>query len=258
MFASRTRRLLAAALLSGLAVAGVAVPAQAAPGPPTGHLTTVRQNMFTHQLRIAGWAYDPARPRAAVQVRVFVDGSLVRSVRADDASDYADHAFGLTGPHGYSITLTRGVRARVVTAKSRGTQTSGPVRTLSTHSVLHYRPPAGERIIDVAKRFVGGRYVEGGASPAGFDCSGYTQYAYAHANVKRLIHNAEAQRRSMRPISRATARPGDLVFYMSGAAAYHVAIYAGHGWQYAAATVRDGVRYQPVWSCAVQYRTDWH
>ena len=34
------------------------------------------------------------------------------------------------------------------------------------------------------------------------------------------------------------------MFYLSGSSAYHVAIYAGHGWQYAAATPRDGVRYQ--------------
>jgi cell wall-associated NlpC family hydrolase len=105
---------------------------------------------------------------------------------------------------------------------------------------------------------VGDRYVEGGASPSGFDCSGYTQYAYAKARVKRLPHNAERQMQGMRLINRTRARPGDLVFYLSGGVAYHVAIYAGHGWQYAAATLRDGVRHQRVWSRAVRYGTDWH
>jgi cell wall-associated NlpC family hydrolase len=62
----------------------------------------------------------------------------------------------------------------------------------------------------------------------------------------------------MRLINRTRARPGDLVFYLSGGVAYHVAIYAGHGWQYAAATLRDGVRHQRVWSRAVRYGTDWH
>ena len=45
---------------------------------------------------------------------------------------------------------------------------------------------------------------------------------------------------------------------MSGGYAYHVAVYAGGGKQYAAATERDGVRYQAVWSSYVQYGTDWH
>lgn len=247
---------LAAVALS--VVAAVAPPAQATTHPPVGHLMTVRQNTFVHTLRIAGWAADPSAPRAAVVVAVYVDGTRVKAVVADDASPYADRVFGLTGAHGYDITLGKMPRAHTVTVKSRGATRTAPLRTLATRSVFHYYPTPGQRIVTVAKRYVGGRYVEGGATPQGFDCSGYTMYVYEHANVHTLAHNAEVQRRSMRGISRAQARAGDLVFYMSGGAAYHVAIYAGHGWQYAAATPRDGVRYQRVWSSAVQYRTDWH
>jgi cell wall-associated NlpC family hydrolase len=123
-------------------------------------------------------------------------------------------------------------------------------------------PGPGARIIAVAKRFVGhARYVEGGATPRhGFDCSGYTMFAYAKAKVRRLPHNAEAQRHlhGMRRIARSKARPGDLVFYLSGNYAFHVAIYAGHGMQYAAATPQDGIRYQHLWSRNVEFRTTWH
>jgi cell wall-associated NlpC family hydrolase len=127
-------------------------------------------------------------------------------------------------------------------------------------ATAHAHRTAGARIIAVAKRYVHSRYVEGGASPRGFDCSGYTKYVFRRAHVRRLPHSAEGQRRmhGMRRIPKRSARPGDLVFYMSGRRAYHVAIYAGHGMQYAAATPRDGVRYQHVWSKRVQYRTDWH
>ncbi len=124
------------------------------------------------------------------------------------------------------------------------------------------KQPAGARIVAVAKRYVGkARYREGGSSPKrGFDCSGYTAYAYRTAKVATLPHNAESQRhaRRMHRISAKKARPGDLVFYLSGGRAYHVAIYAGRHMQYAAATARDGVRYQHVWSSHVEYRTDWH
>jgi cell wall-associated NlpC family hydrolase len=257
MFAFRRWRLLAITLPAGLALVSAVAPAHAAAQRPVGHLMTVRQNTFTHTLRITGWADDPARPRVAVCVRILVDGTLVRSARADDPSPHADRAFGLTGRHGYSLTLRGTARARQVVVRSRGAL-NGPMTTLATRRVVHYYPPPGQRIVTVAKRFVGGRYVAGGASPSGFDCSGYTQYAYANAHVKRLPHNTESQMRDMRRISRAHARPGDLVFYLSGGVAYHVAIYAGHGWQYAAANVRDGVRYQPVWSPDVRYGTDWH
>lgn len=120
----------------------------------------------------------------------------------------------------------------------------------------------GRRIVAVAKHYVGhARYREGGHGPRrGFDCSGYTEYVFWRAHVAYLPHNAEAQRhaRRMHRISKSRARPGDLVFYLQGGRAYHVAIYAGHHRQYAAATPRDGIRYQQVWSSHVEYRTDWH
>lgn len=118
-------------------------------------------------------------------------------------------------------------------------------------------PFPGAQIIAIAKSYVGKvRYVDGGASPrTGFDCSGYTQYVYARAKAGKLPHNAEAQWRlnSMHRVSAAHARPGDLVFYRSGGYSYHVAIYAGHHMQYAAATPRDGIRYQQIWSSDVVY-----
>ena len=89
----------------------------------------------------------------------------------------------------------------------------------------------------------------------GFDCSGFTKWVYARAHVARLPHNTDAQlaMRRMHRVRPARARAGDLVFYLSGGHSYHVAVYAGHHRQYAAATPRDGIRYQPVWSRRVVY-----
>lgn len=117
------------------------------------------------------------------------------------------------------------------------------------------------RIITLAKRYVGFRYTWGGSSPrTGFDCSGFVLYVYRRAHVARLPHNSEAQRR-MRHMRRLTARgvrAGDLVFYMSGGTSYHVGIYAGHGWSYAAVDTQSGVRMQKVYTRSVQYRTLTH
>ncbi len=66
----------------------------------------------------------------------------------------------------------------------------------------------------LAKRLVGDPYAYGGTSPAGFDCSGLTQFVYRHAgHGKPIDRTAEDQFLQFRRISHAAARPGDLVFF---------------------------------------------
>ncbi|HJQ41923.1 MAG TPA: C40 family peptidase [Jatrophihabitantaceae bacterium] len=251
------RVLLALALTTPLLVA---LPATAAATtvPAIGHLDSAVLNTFTHRLTVKGWAYDPSATSTSVMVRVVVDGTYLPKIIANQPSPGLDSVRHLTGAHRFTVTVAWTTTAKTAVLKSRGAHLTAPLVQLASLAVTRYYPPPGVRIITIAKRYVGYPYVEGGASPSGFDCSGYTLYAYEKAHVKNLPHNAESQREAMRLLSRSTARPGDLVFYMSGGTAYHVAIYAGSGWQYAAATPADGVRFQRVWSSAVQYRTDWH
>ncbi len=214
------------------------------------------QDTFRHVLTVEGHGFDPAHPTRAIGVRVYVDGHYRAHVTSHYASPYWNRSYHHSGPHRYISRLSYTGTARRVSVVADGT------RTVVTRTVRHTQPAAGTRIVIVAARYVGkARYREGGTSPAtGFDCSGYTRYAYAAAHVRTLPHNAEAQRhvRGMRKTSARYARPGDLVFYLSGSHAYHVAVYAGHGWQYAAATPRDGIRHQKIWSSHVEYRTLTH
>lgn len=108
------------------------------------------------------------------------------------------------------------------------------------------------RVARRALRHVGQRYRDGAAGPRAFDCSGLTLYLYRQFHI-RLPHNTQAQYRVTRRITRAHARPGDLVFYHSGRSVYHVAVYEGHGVQVAAATPKDGVVRQRIWSSAVTF-----
>lgn len=83
------------------------------------------------------------------------------------------------------------------------------------------------RIIAEAKRHYGDPYVYGAAGPHAFDCSGFTMYVYRQAAGVGLPHQSGSQYRQATKISRAEARPGDLVFFHSGSSVYHAAIYAG-------------------------------
>ena len=84
----------------------------------------------------------------------------------------------------------------------------------------------GSSVLAVASRYLGVAYRYGGTSPRGWDCSAAMQYIYNQVGV-RLPRTANQQMLASKRISRSQARPGDLVFMVSGGAAYHVGAYAG-------------------------------
>ena len=80
-------------------------------------------------------------------------------------------------------------------------------------------------VVGIAMQYLGTPYVWGGASPSGFDCSGFTMYVFAQAGVS-LPHNAAMQYGYGSPVSMGNLQPGDLVFF-NGLG--HVGIYIGGG-----------------------------
>jgi peptidoglycan hydrolase-like protein with peptidoglycan-binding domain len=80
------------------------------------------------------------------------------------------------------------------------------------HRTHHPAGSLGARAVALAKRELGVRYVYGGESPSGFDCSGLMQYVYARLGVQ-IPRVAADQYRAGRHVSRADLRPGDLVFF---------------------------------------------
>jgi len=101
----------------------------------------------------------------------------------------------------------------------------------------------------VAKKLVGDPYEYGGTSPAGFDCSGLTQYVYKHTGGgKSIQRTAEAQYLEFKRISKSAAQPGDLVFFHDTSSpasyVYHVGVYEGGNEVVAATTYGEGVQLQ--------------
>ncbi len=77
-------------------------------------------------------------------------------------------------------------------------------------------PPAlGLVVADLARSLVGAPYRNGGADPAGFDCSGLVQYVFAQAGVV-VPRQVGEQFESGRAVEPDNLHPGDLVFFFMG------------------------------------------
>jgi cell wall-associated NlpC family hydrolase len=102
----------------------------------------------------------------------------------------------------------------------------------------------GGSILSIAARYVGTPYRYGGTTPSGFDCSGYTQYVYRQAGIS-IPRTASAQASAGRRVSRASARPGDLVVINGGS---HIGIWAGGNMMYDAPRTGKSVSKRAIWT----------
>ena len=102
--------------------------------------------------------------------------------------------------------------------------------------------PSGSDIVSIAMSLTGIPYVYGGSTPAGFDCSGFTQYVYAQAGIS-IPRTSGAQGAAGTFVSASEARPGDLVWHAYG----HVGIYAGNGMVIEATTPGSVTKIQSLW-----------
>ncbi len=106
-----------------------------------------------------------------------------------------------------------------------------------------------KKLLADAKYFKGGKYVWGGTTPQGFDCSGYVQYLYKKHNVN-LPRTAWAQSKKGQSVAKNSLEKGDLLFFLTdkkrGIPVTHVGIYLGNGQFIHAASKKKGIIISPV------------
>ncbi|MFH8259798.1 C40 family peptidase [Streptomyces roseolus] len=83
-------------------------------------------------------------------------------------------------------------------------------------------------IVAFAKAQVGDAYVSGGTGPNSWDCSGLVQAAYRQAGIDlpRISYSQSSMGTS---VSLSNLQPGDILYWGSRSGSYHVAIYVGGG-----------------------------
>ena len=108
---------------------------------------------------------------------------------------------------------------------------------------------SGAAILAEAKKYLGTPYVFGGASPSGFDCSGFVYYVLKQLGFSPYRTPADQYKQGT-SVSKDHLKPGDIVFfantYASGIS--HVGIYAGNGQFIHAPNSRSTVSYSDLTS----------
>ena len=98
-------------------------------------------------------------------------------------------------------------------------------------------------LVAYAKQYLGSRYVYGGTTPSGFDCSGFVMYVYKQFGVS-LPHSSSAQSKKGTKVEKANLQQGDIVFfsdYKTHKGIGHCGIYIGNNQFIHASTEKTGV-----------------
>ena len=160
--------------------------------------------------------------------RVNADGVNVRSSASTDGEVLASVNSGTI------VTVTGLVDGWYSVTCQYGTE--GYIRSDFVDLTASSISSSNSSIVSFAKQYLGTRYSYGGASPSGFDCSGFTMYVYKQFGYS-LPHTATGQWQSgigTKVYSIGALQAGDLVFFNdpsrnAGKACSHAGIYIGGG-----------------------------
>lgn len=157
---------------------------------------------------------------------------------------------------GVAAALVCGGVAAPLSVAAASAPTAPKMVKLHKHRALHNTvrpgkaqaaPKIGVAAVRLAATRVGDPYVYGAEGPRAFDCSGLVMWVYDHLG-KHLPRTAGSQYYATRHIAHSELQPGDLIFFARGGTVYHVAIYAGHGWIWAAPYPGKDVEKEKLWT----------
>lgn len=117
-------------------------------------------------------------------------------------------------------------------AASRGqSDTAAAEQTEESKAAADATEDIRDQIVAYAKKFLGVKYVYGGSTPKGFDCSGFVKYVFDHFKIS-LARSSKDMGNGGTAIKKADLLPGDLVFFDTNGGLNginHVGIYIGGG-----------------------------
>lgn len=154
---------------------------------------------------------------------IYKGGSLVKKVDANTTS-WSDSGVSKDQEYTYKVRPYMTVNGKTVVGSFSNTFTKTVVY-VSNFS-------AGSGNLGGVTQYTGTRYVSGGTTPNGWDCSGFTQWAlqnYYGVSIPRTSASQSYGGSSVSMSDRSSWQPGDILAYSSGGRVTHVALYIGDG-----------------------------
>jgi cell wall-associated NlpC family hydrolase len=169
---------------------------------------TRRARLKKAKARAAELVAERARQKASIESQLATRRQLLSSIRGEIARLQA-------AEQARQAELERRARAAASAATAAPTVFASNFEASDSGEsapVVSAPPSRYGGAVGIAMQYLGTPYVYGGASPSGFDCSGFIMYVYAQLGVS-LPHNAAAQFGYGTPVDRSQLQPGDLVFF---------------------------------------------
>ncbi|MFC9246644.1 C40 family peptidase [Streptomyces sp. NPDC057136] len=223
----------AGGVLSTIAVAGAAGPAQAEPVTQTIEMPTITSGLSpavaasaeaTQQvaLDLETQAHEDAAAETAAKKAKKAKAEAVRKAEAKKKAEAAAKARAEAAEE--AAERASRTAERTTLSASTGSSASSSSPSQSTSSATG----SAASIVAFAKAQVGDAYVPGGTGPNSWDCSGLVQAAYGSVGID-LPRVSQSQSTFGTQVSLSNLQPGDILYWGSAGSAYHVAIYVGGG-----------------------------
>ncbi|MFJ9638393.1 C40 family peptidase [Streptomyces sp. NPDC101178] len=238
---SALRAGVAGGVLSTIAVAGAAGPAQAEPVTQTIEMPTITSGLSTAvaasaqatqqvALDLEAQAQEDAAAESAAKKAKKAKAEAVREAEAKKKAEAAAKARAEAEAKERAERASRTAERTTLSAPSSSSSGSSASASAPSSAPSSSSNATGSAaaIVAFAKAQVGDAYVSGGTGPNAWDCSGLVQAAYRTVGID-LPRVSQSQSTAGTQVSLDNLQPGDILYWGGAGSAYHVAIYVGDG-----------------------------
>lgn len=227
----------AGGVLSTIAVAGAAGPAQAEPVTQTIEMPTITAGLSTTvaasaeatqqvALDLETQANEDAAATTAAKAAKKAKAEAVRKAEAKKKAEAAAKAKAEAKAEA-AERASRSTERTTLSAPSGSSSSGSSVSTASAPASSSASGSAAS-VVSFVQMQVGDAYVSGGTGPNSWDCSGLVQAAFRTVGVD-LPRVSQSQSTAGTQVGLGNLQPGDILYWGGAGSAYHVGVYVGGG-----------------------------